>query len=280
MEEARIRKTPFGGSQLYLNGYTYYQNSKSNGRTYWRCTQFRKGSGCYGSAITSGNCHVLKEGIHTHSPIYDDHDEHEEDSEIEVDDDGDEIDGDNEDAVEDDDMESSSSDEPESDTDTDLKWEPWVEKSDVAEMITYDHEYGQQDAVLDDEDEQQDDDGEQEDSDEEEYERVSPSSRAKKHKNVLRILKEERASLREAILSSADKDAVCFLCEICNNIKRGYYSNFNKKERCLLLAIADDMSLLADPDITWIQKRNYLIEHAREPFLPVLLNTIHHSLGI
>ena len=293
-----IIDTPFGGEQLHLNGYIYYKHeTRKSGKTYWRCSQ-RQSHDCYASAVThsTGNrADVLKEGKHNHphanedishrGSFHGDQREFEEERDAEQhDEDGEEQDAGGEDrpssCYESSEYDEESSTEEEQSF-KDEEWEAWEEDTDVedsgAESNDRDDELvGQNDDMSDD-----DNDG---DDDYDDSSNVSVDAselrdaKIKKYGNILRVLRQESAPMREAIYKSADKGLICLLSEICWNFLRGVL-NLSKNEINLLRPFEDQLRVMSSEKMTWMEKKDYLVETARDGFIPVLLNVVKLYIG-
>lgn len=56
-----------GKPQLLYKGYLYNSDSTANGRTYWRCSETRRGS-CMARLVSTNNTVYEKQPIHDHEP--------------------------------------------------------------------------------------------------------------------------------------------------------------------------------------------------------------------
>lgn len=56
-----------GKPQLLYKGYLYNSDSTSNGRTYWRCSETRRGS-CMARLVSTNDTVFEKQPIHDHPP--------------------------------------------------------------------------------------------------------------------------------------------------------------------------------------------------------------------
>lgn len=56
-----------GRPQLLYNGYLYNSDAMSNGRTYWRCSETRRGS-CVARLVSTSDTVYEKQPIHDHEP--------------------------------------------------------------------------------------------------------------------------------------------------------------------------------------------------------------------
>ena len=286
---AHIEYTPFGGQQLHFNGYIYHKHeTKQNGKTYWKCSQ-RQSHDCFASAVThsTGNrTDVLKEGKHNHAyanddishrgSLHGDQNEFEEERDVEEHD---------EDATgeerESSCYESSEYDESSTEEEVSFKdkeWEAWEEDTDVedigAESNDPDDELiGQNDDITDDDNDGNDD-----------YDDVSVDAstlrdtKIKKYGNILRVLRQKGGPVREAIYESADKGLICLLSEICCNFLQGVL-NLSKNEINLMRPFEDQVRVMSSEMMTWMEKKDYLVETARDGCIPVLLNVVKPYIG-
>lgn len=247
-----------------MHGYTYHRKNEYGDKIYWRCAHFRSGE-CNATAITregKNGTEILKEGEHEHPPESDE----EQESELEslTDEASDEQSHSEEDAEIHEWAEKSISDtlsaESEDDDEEDdeiQEWEVWQEESETEDMPS----------------------GSEGDTDEEKMEGESDaligfhhSQKALKlYKNDLRNLSAESLALRQVVLKEADKGLICYLCEICWNLAKGFFY-LNKYEKNLLRLIEDNMCMMTNKNITWKTKKAELIEMPQDHFLPILLN--------
>lgn len=270
MTTVRITRTPRGAHQLHFNGFNYFKRDQRNDKTYWRCASPR----CSATAITgqnhSGITRVLKEGDHSHAPA-----PHENDDDMDVDsalsESEDEQSRLGETTEESHDSSDGSSDEElEEETEAiEHEWEEWEEESEHGD------EEDVEGAGNDGEDEEEGEDDAEGGEEEEDNSTWLDTLFAKqrKHRRSLRLLRDPDSDVREAVLKNAEKDLICFLNEICWNVLRRYFS-LSKYELNIIKIFRLYVRTLADTEISWVDKKEFLIQHADDPFIAVLLNIL------
>lgn len=263
-----IRNTAIS-AQLRLNGHTYYKKDTNNGNVYWRCVLSKTGQ-CGATAITRQTrsaVKVIKEGVHGHSCSESD----EQASEAEYDAaEPCEPDRANDDHSDSDMTEDQSGDSSSEESEQEGKqWEFWEEETDEEDIDEEEME-GIEESEVDSEEEGGSDD---EDEDGEVDNIRLLLDQVDLHKKALVNLCVESGTVREAILKEADKDLICFLCEICWNFLNGYF-DLKKHEKNILKLYKEDIRVLADKDVSWTNKKECLVECANDHFIPILLNVL------
>jgi len=262
------------GTQLRVNGYTYCRKNTYNGKTYWRCALFRSDR-CRATVITRqgrNGVEVLKEGEHEHPPessldeeisdaesdvnTQSEHGEASYTEDDDVTDDQTEAGGSSDDGLSAQDDEDTDNTSTESEADGEIiEWEVWHEQSD------------EEDSGSDQEDEDMAGDSEG-------IKVTGWTPQLKFYKDALRNLCGGSVAVREVVLKEADKGLIGFLCEICWNLHRGYFSYLNKYEWNLIRLIKENAHDLTNKDVGWEIKKEALVERANSYFLPILLNVL------
>ena len=259
--------------QLHLNGHTYYKKDTNNGKVYWRCILFKTGQ-CGATAITCqtrNGVKVIKEGVHGHSGSESDEHGSEEESDTNEPCESDYASDDHgvSDMTDEDQSDDSSSEESEREG---KQWEFWEEETDVEDT----EEDEEMEAEMEELEESDVDSEEGSDDGAENLVSEVESflmDKLKLHRQALRNLSADSEAVRQAILKEANKDFICFLCEICRNLLNGYF-NLERNEKNILKLFKDDVRALADEDIRWTDKKESLVECASDKFIPVLLNIL------
>jgi hypothetical protein len=191
---------------------------------------------------------VVKEGTHSHPPIEEDLDVNQ-----------DRMD---EDSAKEEESESSSSEETsveESEDERAGEWVPWQEDEGTNE---------------DTENEQETSENEEDDVDG--YDLLHDKIRH--YKSILRTLRESTPSLRESVFTSAEKGLICLFSEICWNVLEGTLS-LSKQDKNLLKIFRDQIRIMGSENISWQEKRDFLIQNPHDACLPVLLTVLKPFIG-
>lgn len=284
-----IVKLQSGGEKLLLDGQTFYHRLHRKNRRYWKCSV----KSCSATAVTNsmhGYVDVVKETPHNHivasrnaNDVQDELDECEKqqrrqqeycfsDTESEDDDEGD----------------TDKSDEESGD----VLWMEWVEESsdeededqhdDDADLVETDEKEEtdeDSDTEMDTESKGTDEDTSSDDTDsEDETERSVHilNKHLKANKDKIRILRSPENYLRAAVIKHAPKNLICFLNEICLNIRRRFF-HLTKFHTNMMNLFEDQLDLMVNEHRSWREKKLYLDEHADEPFIPVILNCLAES---
>ena len=287
MSSAQIMNLSSGGRQLISNGHVYYKKYSVRGKTYWRCSSAYKYV-CNATAITrqslDDGIEVVKESEHTHPPAVQGDDDmmtHDDVSEGDADyGDGygpnvgggdifsyqDFAEDEAGDSTKEHSMESSEEDsEKSSKEDSDesseeevdfVEWQPWHEDSDEEDEEGKDSE---------------------EEVDEEQDGHKLKRLKFKRYKAILRALRQVEPPMKVAILSTADKGLICFLCEICLNILNSAI-HLNKREVNMLRPFTALIRGLASGELTWQEKQEALSQDEQDPSIPLLLNIVWEYL--
>jgi len=106
---------------------------------------------------------------------------------------------------------------------------------------------------------------------------MAPTKHHQTHKDVLRVLRCARPSLRKAILKHADKTLVYTICELCDNTLSGNVpltpaQKHNLKKHKAIL------KQLAKRGESWLTKKKALTQRGGS-FLPLLLSVLAPTLG-
>jgi hypothetical protein len=211
---------------------------------------------------------MLKDSNHSHPPIEDDHDHDvdQEDHDYDVDQEDHNYDMDqdgmDEDSAEEE-SESSSSEETsgeESEDEGAGEWVPWQEDTENEGL-----------------NEDTDNEGTNEETSENEEDDVDGYTLLRHkiayYKSILRTLRESTPSLRECIFTSADKGLICLFSEICWNVLEGKV-DFSKQDKNLLNIFRDQIRVMSLENISWHEKRDFLIKNLHDAWLPVLLTVM------
>jgi hypothetical protein len=186
---------------------------------------------------------VVKESNHSHPPIEEDYDH-------DVDEDG----MDEDSAVEE--SESSRSEDTSGEESEEWEWVPWQE---------------------DTEDEGTDEEtSENEEDDVDGYTRLH--DKIGHYKSILRTLRKSTSVQRESVFSSADKGLICLFSEICSNVLDGKV-DLSKQDRNLLTIFREQIRLMSSENISWKDKRDFLIQNPHDACLPVLLTIMKPFIG-
>jgi hypothetical protein len=217
---------------------------------------------------------VVKESTHSHPPIQEDHGHEvdqnglDEDSAVEEsesssseDNSGEESEEDQDGMVEDsaeEESESSSSEDNSREESEEERWEwvPWQEDTE--------------------------DEGTDEETSENEEDEVDGYTilhdKIGHYKSILRTLRESTPWLRESVFSSADKGLISLLSEICWNVLEGNV-DLSKQDRNLLKIFREQIRVMGSENISWQDKRDFLIENPHDACLPVLLTVMKPFIG-
>lgn len=255
--EANIIQLEKGGEKLQLGGQSFYSRLRKKNKTYWRCAV----KACPATAVTinkgQGHVEVVKEAAHSHT--------------VQLTEEDDDEDYEHEDSTKGEDEEDDAQDEEEEHGNDDMSvdeqedlvlWAEWREESSDDEES--------------DGEESDDEDSGDEDLDEDDqfgYAYEVKIAHENAYTKQIRFLREPEHNIRAAALENANKGLICFLNEICYNLLRGYFP-MSKYEKSLLENYKDDTRFLAHENIGWREKKEFLSEHAEDPFLSVLLNDL------
>lgn len=297
---ANIIQLRSGGEKLLLDGETFYHRLRSGNKRYWKCAV----KSCSATAVTldaqGARVQLLKDTRHSH-PVSFDHetdlsqeiDTEDEDFQMEDGDEETEADEDEPRSDQDEEMDSDGVENSEDDTDVidsqnDVSWQEWVEtgsdeencdESDDVSLDEYSENYDDESDVEmnSDSDETDFEDNENNESDTEFDSFELKCEHEKSYKEKIRYLRNSEVYLRAAVLENSDKGLICFLNEICLNLKSGYFTINSKFERNIMKLYEEKIGLMANEHVTWQTKKQYLIENAQDTFLPVLLNYLAES---
>lgn len=108
-------------------------------------------------------------------------------------------------------------------------------------------------------------------------EEMAPKKQQKTHKDLLRVLRDARPSLRKAILKHADKTLVYTICELCDNTLSGNVP-LTSSQKHNLRKHKTILKQLAKRGESWLKKKKALTQKGGS-FLPLLLSALAPTLG-
>lgn len=100
---------------------------------------------------------------------------------------------------------------------------------------------------------------------------------AKHNKDLLRVLHSARPKVRKAILKEADKDIVCTLCEISDNLLCGNLP-LNKSHKDKISKHKSILRRLAKRGEHWKSKKK-VITQSGGAFVPLLISALLSAFG-